>query len=326
MSDEEERRMAESSAAELAATAHCPVCDSVETQPWYPAEIQDAEQVSFSYTFSPHHNRTFQVLRCRICTHAYCFPIPADIARHYRDVMDEEYLRHETSRILSAGAVLEVLKKHRPCGRLLDVGCATGDLLVAATRLGFEAEGLELSDWSSTIARKRGFTVHQERLGGLAERSPATYDLITLMGVIEHFAQPREELAHLSRLLKPGGILAIWTGDVDSSLSRILGRGWWYWQGQHIQYFTRRSLTRLSRDAGLHVVATSLYPFAATQDTIGNSLRRYRSHRFLTWLLRPLFALKPVWLLRLPGEMLHLARRPEAPPPERFSGRDGQLS
>jgi 2-polyprenyl-3-methyl-5-hydroxy-6-metoxy-1,4-benzoquinol methylase len=308
------------------ATANCPVCDSAETQPWYPAQIQDAEQVSFSYTFSPGHNRTFQVLRCRVCTHAYCFPIPADIARHYRDVMDEEYIRHETSRILSAGAVLEASKKHQPGGRLLDVGCATGDLLVAATRLGFEAEGLELSDWSSTIARKRGFTVHQERLGDLAQRSSATYDLITLMGVIEHFSEPREEMAHLSRLLKPGGLLAIWTGDVDSSLSRILGRRWWYWQGQHIQYFTRRSLTRLSRGAGLEVVATSRYPFAATQDTIRNSLRRYRSHQLLNGLLRPLFALKPVWFLRLPGEMLHFARRPEAHLPESFSGGDRQPS
>lgn len=306
--------------------AHCPVCDSGEAEVWYPAEIQDAEEVSFSYTFRPRHNRTFQVLRCRICTHAFCFPVPADMARHYGDVVDEEYLRHETSRILSAGVVLAELKKHRPGGRLLDVGCATGDLLVAATRLGFEAEGLELSDWSCAIARKRGFTVHQERLRDLAQRSAANYDLVTLMGVIEHFSEPREEMAHLSRLLKPGGVLAIWTGDVDSSLSRVLGRRWWYWQGQHIQYFTLRSLARLSRGAGLEVVANGRYPFAATRDTIGNSLRRYRSHRFLTWLVRPLFALKPVWLLRLPGEILHLARRPEAGPGGRPSGGDGQLS
>jgi 2-polyprenyl-3-methyl-5-hydroxy-6-metoxy-1,4-benzoquinol methylase len=289
---------------------NCSVCESNETQVWYPAEIQGGEQVSFSYTFSPSHNRTFQVLRCRACTHAFCFPIPAAIAHNYREVVDEEYLRHETSRILSAQAVLVGLKKHGAAGRLLDVGCATGDLLAAATRLGFDAEGLELSDWSSTIARNRGFTVHQERLAGLSQRSPAAYDVITLMGVIEHFSEPREELAYLSRLLKPGGILAIWTGDVDSSLSRILGRRWWYWQGQHIQYFTHRSLTRLTDDAGLETVATSLFPFAATIGTIRNSLRRYRSHRLLTALLQPLFALKPVWFLRLPGEMLLLARRP----------------
>jgi hypothetical protein len=31
-------------------------------------------------------------------------------------------------------------------------------------------------------------------------------------------------------------------------------------------------------------------------------------HRQLTAIVRPLFAIKPVWFLRLPGEMLLLAR------------------
>jgi 2-polyprenyl-3-methyl-5-hydroxy-6-metoxy-1,4-benzoquinol methylase len=303
------------SVAEVPRAAACPVCDSHDLRVWYPAEIEDPSEVSFSYTFSPHHSRTFQVLRCRGCTHAFCFPIPGEIAEHYRDVTDEEYLRHQRSRYLSAQAVLQTLKPRCSSGRLLDVGCATGDFLAAARDLGFEAEGLELSHWSTRIARERGFRVHQERLEALALRSPEAYDLITLIGVIEHFDRPGAELGHLRRLLKPGGILAIWTGDVDSSLSRILGRKWWYWQGQHVQYFTLRSLKYLVRHAGLDPVAVHLYPFAATSATISNSLRRYRLQRPLTWLLRPLFALKAVWFLRLPGEMLLLAARAGAPSP-----------
>lgn len=292
------------------APSSCPVCGSGDAHTWYPADLHDAEQVSFSYTFSPQHNRTFQVLRCRACTHAYCCPIPGNIAQRYRDVIDEEYLCHETSRTLSAEAVLRALKPRGLAQRLLDVGCATGDSLVAAKRLGFEAEGVELSDWSSGLARTRGFKVHQEYLETLAQGAPQAYDLITLMSVIEHFSSPRAELNHLRRLLKPGGVLVIWTGDVDSMLSRILGRRWWYWQGQHIQYFTHRSLVKLIDEAGLDVVATRLFPFAATMGTITNSLRRYRPHKLVTWFVRPLFALKPVWFLRLPGEMLLLAQRP----------------
>jgi hypothetical protein len=99
-------------------------------------------------------------------------------------------------------------------------------------------------------------------------------------------------------------------GRASSSNAYVLGRRWWYWQGQHIQYFTQASLERLARQAGLDVVRTDRYPFAATHETISNSLRRYRAHRLMSALLRPLFAVRPVVYLRLPGEMLFFARKP----------------
>ncbi len=101
----------------------------------------------------------------------------------------------------------------------------------------------------------------------------------------------------------------LWTGDVDSVTSRMLGRKWWYWQGQHIQYFTHASLKRLVTACSLEHVRTYVYPFAATYETIANSLRRYQWQSIMTSLLSPLFVLKPVWYLRLPGELLFLARR-----------------
>jgi hypothetical protein len=101
----------------------------------------------------------------------------------------------------------------------------------------------------------------------------------------------------------------VWTGDADAWLPRLLGRRWWYWQGQHIQYFTHRSLSTLARAAGFDHVTTERYPFAATHGTIANSLRRYPLHRLMSAALAPIFRLKPVIYLRLPGEMLFLARR-----------------
>jgi 2-polyprenyl-3-methyl-5-hydroxy-6-metoxy-1,4-benzoquinol methylase len=284
----------------------CPVCASEDAVLYHAATIEDPAQVSFSYTFSPQHSRTFQALRCLGCSHVYCFPLPPDMAAHYHDVVDEEYLRHDRSRQLSARKVLDRLGRRGPA-RLLDVGCATGDWLVAAREAGFEAEGLELSEWSARIARERGFVVHQKRLAALAEEHPGTYDVITLMGVIEHFERPREETHHLRRLLKPGGRLVLWTGDVDSILSRALGRKWWYWQGQHIQYFTKASLRRLLLAEGFAAVEVATFPFAATLATISNSLRRYRLQPVMIRLLSPLFRLKPVLFLRLPGEMLAIA-------------------
>jgi 2-polyprenyl-3-methyl-5-hydroxy-6-metoxy-1,4-benzoquinol methylase len=291
----------------------CPVCANKASHRWYPAEIAGSEQVSFSYTFSPAHSKTFQVMRCDSCTHAFCAPIPSDIARHYQDVVDDEYLRHAHSRTISATWLLSALKRYHSPGRLLDVGCATGDFLLAARETGYSAEGIELSNWSSRIARERGLIIHQEYLDAFAPRHRGEYDFVTLWGVIEHFAHPRREIRNIATLLRPGGILALWTGDVDSVTSRLLGRRWWYWQGQHIQYFTHRSLARLVTEGGLEPVSTNLYPFAASMETISNSLRRYRSRDVLLTLLKPLFHIKPTWRLRIPGEMFFVARKLATP-------------
>jgi predicted TPR repeat methyltransferase len=288
----------------------CVVCGSTDLVERRPAEIDRLEQVSFSYTFSPEHNRTFRVVRCRRCTHLFCAPLPDSVTEQYHEVVDEEYLKHAESRLLSARAVVARIRKRGGRGRLLDVGCATGDFLEAARAAGFEAEGLELSAWSCDVARRRGFTVHQKTLAQFARESPARFDVVSLIGVIEHLPQPRAEIDHLATLVKPGGMIAVWTGDADAWLPRLLGRRWWYWQGQHIQYFTHASLTRLARASGFEPIATERYPFAATHATLSNSLRRYPLHRLITAALVPVFWIKPVVYLRLSGEMLFMARRP----------------
>jgi SAM-dependent methyltransferase len=287
----------------------CVVCESSDLEEVRAAEIDRLDQVSFSYSFSPEHTKTFRVLRCRRCTHLFCSPLPERLADSYHDVVDEEYLKHGESRRLAAVDVLRTVAKHAAGRRLLDVGCATGDFLEAGRAAGFEVEGLELSTWSCAVARQRGLTVHQEPLSSFAQTHTAQFDVVSLIGVIEHFPDPKAEMDNLSKLVRPGGLLVLWTGDVSSWLARLLGRRWWYWQGQHIQYFTHKSLTSLSRASGFEPVTTRRYPFAATHATLSNSLRRYPFHRLLSAVLAPAFRIKPVIYLRLPGEMLFLARR-----------------
>jgi SAM-dependent methyltransferase len=162
-----------------------------------------------------------------------------------------------------------------PSGKLLDVGCATGDFLSQAKNLGHAAEGLELSRWSSDIARKRRLRIYLETLQSLSSRFPKQYDIVTLWCVIEHFEHPGQEMAYINKLLKRGGHVALWTGDVDSIVSRLFGRRWWYWQGQHIQYFTRSSLNLLAEKSGFENGALKIYPFAANYEQLENSLSRY---------------------------------------------------
>ena len=60
---------------------------------------------------------------------------------------------------------------------------------------------------------------------------------------------------------------------------------------------------------GFEHVETERYPFVATHVTLSNSLLRYPFHRLLSTVTNLAFKLKPVITLRLPGEMLFIARR-----------------
>jgi len=286
----------------------CPICNSSDVVQLYPANIE-LSKLSFTYTKTPDSNKTFRVVRCISCTHVFCSPISKNIYKNYEDVVDHEYLNYMDSLRISARLVLPIIAKNKSQGRMLDVGCATGEFLTVAKDFGYSVEGLELSKWSSRIARKKGLRVYTESLESLAKRFPGRFDVITLFGVIEHFESPLEEISYINKLLTPNGLLVIWTGDINSISSKVLGRRWWYWQGQHIQYFSHKSLNVLSKACGFKHITTKIYPFVATYGLMNNYLGRYYFRSYLMKFLKPVFFLKSIWVLRLPGEMLWIGRK-----------------
>ena len=279
----------------------CPVCRSGEYRIMYPDTL-GSRLPEFGYDFSPSHTHSYRVLRCRSCRHAYCSPMPANLFENYVSVRDEEYLKNRQQRIDTGERVVSIIRKFKQSGYLLDVGCATGDFLCVASSH-FKVEGLELSNWAADIAAEKGFVIHRKRLSAL--RADGHYDVVTLWGVIEHFEDPAMEIGEIHRLLRAGGIVCLWTGDVDSMLSRLLGRRWWYFQGQHIQYFSRKSIDRLFADHGFVPRAMRTYPYVMTLRSLAKSLGRYR---VIGAVARALFDNSRIgeWKVTfsLPGEML----------------------
>jgi 2-polyprenyl-3-methyl-5-hydroxy-6-metoxy-1,4-benzoquinol methylase len=224
-------------------------------------------------------------------------------------VIDSNYLIHQEAHILTAQKVLKVLKKHIPHGKLLDVGCATGDFLSVAQEC-YGVEGLEPSKWSSDLAKKRGFTIHTCTLSELP--ADAKFDVITLWGVIEHFESLKTEVSAMYRILNPGGYVCIWTGDINSWLSRLLGKNWWYIQGQHVQVFSRESLDKLFTDNNFKPVTVEIYPFTTTLSSLSKSFYRYGwLKNIVKLLLENRFVRDKVVTLKLPGEMLAIYQKNE---------------
>ena len=183
----------------------CPVCHADGARMIYPDTLGN-DYPRLDYGFCADHGRTYEIRACDQCSHRFAVVNVEDLWKTYRDLVDPAYLERAEERAATFRKLVDRIQKHVAGGRLLDIGCATGDFLQIASRC-YEVEGVELSRWSSAIARARGFSVHSSRLSEI--EGDGSYDVITLWGVIGLFEHPHTEVAEMARLLRPGGVVCI---------------------------------------------------------------------------------------------------------------------
>ena len=80
----------------------------------------------------------------------------------------------------------------------------------------------------------------------------ASFDIITMWDVIEHFCDPRAELEQVFGLLKPGGVVVVHTIDIGSLTARIMGSRWPFLMEMHIMFFSRATLRAMLERVGFH--------------------------------------------------------------------------
>jgi 2-polyprenyl-3-methyl-5-hydroxy-6-metoxy-1,4-benzoquinol methylase len=163
----------------------------------------------------------------------------------------ENVLRAEFAR------VVDVLKLHcNAGGRLLEIGCAYGFFLKEAQK-SFEVHGIELATAAVEACHLAGLeNVHQ---GVADEKNLARIgqvDVVVMLDVIEHLPDPFETIRLCTKLLKPGGIMLITTGDFGSPVARLTGRSWRLMTPpQHLWFFTRKSFLNMASSLELDMAS-----------------------------------------------------------------------
>lgn len=136
-----------------------------------------------------------------------------------------------------------------PPGDFLDVGCSFGGFVEAATRAGYNSCGLDISAYAIEEGRAAGRNlIHgQVALNTFEENS---FDVITLVEVMEHLPDPQLTAQSLFRWLKPGGLLLIQTANFAGWQAKREGSNYHYYLPGHLYYYDSRNLKSLLKSQG----------------------------------------------------------------------------
>jgi 2-polyprenyl-3-methyl-5-hydroxy-6-metoxy-1,4-benzoquinol methylase/ribosomal protein S27E len=212
------------------------------------------DAVRCTYTGYGHHA---QIVQCRSCGHVYANPrwSAQEIIAAYQNVEDPVYAHERAGRELTFRKHLDALENRLGQANnrsVLDVGAYIGVFVEVALASGWDARGLEPSEWAVTAARERGLPVQAGTLADMA--SEQQFDVVTMWDVIEHMYAPSEELGKAFDVLKPGGTIVVHTMDIDSLTARLMGKRWPWLMDMHVQYFSQKTLARMLENNGFEVV------------------------------------------------------------------------
>jgi ubiquinone/menaquinone biosynthesis C-methylase UbiE len=130
--------------------------------------------------------------------------------RSYYDVMAQGYERerhHGYHRFLDESEVAVVAERLR--GKdVLEVGCGTGLILSRLAPIARSVTGVDLSEGMLARAREKGLNVLQADALHLPFPD-ASFDAAVCFKVLPHIPDVRGALAEMTRVVRPGGILAV---------------------------------------------------------------------------------------------------------------------
>ncbi|GAM08242.1 ubiquinone biosynthesis O-methyltransferase [Geobacter sp. OR-1] len=235
---------------------------------WYACALCGSKQSSLLCETRDRHYGIpgeFTIARCNDCGLVFLSPMPTEsqLAAFYPDDF-YAYQPHMSSSgikgVLKNLLRMEIKTKDpvfsKP-GRMLDIGCGSGQFIAEYRRLGWQVWGVEPSLKAAQFGREQ---YGLEIFGGtlLEAKLPSSFfDFIRSNHSFEHIPNPNETFEELRRIISPNGLLHIGVPNIDSLNAKIFGKYWWYLGAPvHTYNYSVATLTKMAEKHGFARVRT----------------------------------------------------------------------
>ena len=205
----------------------------------------------------------FQIVKCTNCGFIFLNPRPdTETASQYYDVDGyDPFLSADQSQSLRDKFYLFLRKlnlafkfkkirgfKPKP-GKILDIGCATGEFLEKYQKHLWQCTGVEVAEKAGQIASAKNIKVFQS-----VHEIPDTekFDLITMWHVLEHVHDLNETIGKIGKLIKKDGILVIAVPNIHSWDAGVYKSDWVALDApRHLYHFSPDSIQKLLQKQNL---------------------------------------------------------------------------
>ena len=233
---------------------NCPVCNNSNFS-------KHLESKDFSVS-----KESFVVVSCDTCDFYFTNPRPSDenLGKYY---ISDHYISHNNTRRtlfekiyqlvrrLAINGKFRLISTFFRSGRILDVGCGTGDFLNKCKSKNWKTKGVEPSE----IARNQAINNHKldvEESTNLSKLE-GEFDIITMWHVLEHVPSLNETLVQFNQLLSKKGKIIIAVPNLESYDAKYYKE---YWAAYdlpiHLYHFSKKSICTLFEKHGFSLRKT----------------------------------------------------------------------
>jgi len=210
---------------------------------------------------------TFHIVQCEKCGFKFTNPRPepSSLGKYY---VSEDYVSHSNTKKGFVNSTyqlvrkytllkkLQLISKYYKTGKILDIGCGTGEFLNVCKSAKWTTVGIEPSSDARRMAIENyGLDVKEE--SGITDLDAESFDLISMWHVLEHVPDLNARVEDLKRLIKKDGIIIIAVPNCDSFDARKYKENWAaYDVPRHLYHFTPKDIESLFKKHDMKVVRT----------------------------------------------------------------------